>query len=73
MSGYQGGLKKTKEQVDKELYNVGEYSKNQRTQKAGKWKVVKGDELNKRITGHTKIPFYWDEAIFEISGNGNFG
>ncbi len=63
VSGYQGGLK-TKEQVDKELYNVGgSILKIKRTQ-AGKWKVVKGDKLNKRITGHTKIPFYWDEAIF---------
>ncbi len=54
--------KKSKKQVEKEMYNVG--GSILRVKKEdGKWQVVKNDPLNRRITGMTDIPFNWSEPI----------
>ena len=53
---------RTKEQVDKELYNVGG-SIVRIKEEEGRWKVVKNDPLNRRITGSTPIPLNWDDPI----------
>ncbi|MCP4443536.1 MAG: DUF839 domain-containing protein [Aureispira sp.] len=54
--------KKTKEQVEKEMYAVGGsiiHIKNNN----GTWELVQDNELNRRITAKTMIPFDWDEPI----------
>ncbi len=69
VSGYIGG-KKTKEQIDKEMYNVGGsllYLKKENNQ----WIVDKTSNYNRRINAHTKIPFNWHEPIKgETTANG---
>ena len=64
VSGFIGSdmAKKTKKQVEKEMYNVGG-SIIRVQNKEGKWHVVKDDPLNRRITGKTDIPFNWPEPI----------
>lgn len=64
ISGFLGEdrSKKTKEQVEKEMYSVGGsiiHIKNNN----GKWELVQDNELNRRITAKTMIPFDWDEPI----------
>lgn len=54
---------RTVDQVNKEMYNVG--GSIVRIQKVnGKWKPILNDPRNRRITGHTKIKFNWDEPIY---------
>lgn len=53
---------RTKEQVDKEMYNVGGSILRIR-QEEGKWKVIEDDPHNKRITGATPIKLNWDSPI----------
>ncbi|MEO0731667.1 MAG: alkaline phosphatase PhoX [Bacteroidota bacterium] len=53
---------RTKEQVDKEMYNVGGSIVRVR-QQAGKWHLVPNDPQNRRITGHTPIALNWDTPI----------
>lgn len=57
---------RTKEQVDKEMYNVGGSIVRIREEN-GKWSVVKNDPHNRRISGHTPIKFNWDQPIKEKS------
>lgn len=54
---------KSKEQVEKEMYNVGGSILRVKKSKSGKWKIIENDPLNKRITGLTEIPFNWDQPI----------
>ena len=54
---------KSKEQVEKEMYNVGGSILRIRRNTEGKWELVKEDPLNKRIHGMTEIPFNWDHPI----------
>ena len=61
VSGYKGG-DKTKDQVDKEQYALG--GSIVKIKKEGDhWKLKYGDDLNRRITAKTPIPFHWDEPI----------
>ena len=53
---------KTKEQVDKEMYNVGG-SIVRIKEENGIWKIVKNDPYNRRITAKTPIKINWDTAI----------
>lgn len=54
--------KKTKKQVEKEMYNVGgSFIRVKKIE--GKWTVFKNDPYNRRITGLTDIPFNWSEPI----------
>ena len=54
--------KKSKKQVEKEMYNVGgSFVRIKKVE--GKWEMVKNDPNNRRITGLTDIPFNWDEPI----------
>lgn len=53
---------RTKEQVDKEMYNVGG-SIVRIKEENGVWNVVKNDPHNKRVTGHTPIKLNWDTPI----------
>ncbi len=63
VSNYVGGDEKTKEQVQKEQYNVGGSILRIKKTKSGKWEVQKNDPLNRRVTGQTKIPFNWPHPI----------
>ncbi len=63
VSAFVGGVEKTKEQVEKEQYNVGGSFIHIRKKKNGKWEMVKDSAHNRRISGHTPIPFNWDEPI----------
>lgn len=60
VSGFNGG-EKSKEQVDAELYSLGG-SIVEIKKENGEWNLVKG-EKNRRITGHTTIPFNWPDPI----------
>jgi hypothetical protein len=53
---------KTKEQVDKEMYNVGG-SILRIKEVNGQWKVVENDPYNRRITAKTPIKLNWDSPI----------
>mgnify|MGYP001150220213 FL=1 len=53
---------RTKEQVDKEMYNVGG-SIVRVKEENGKWQVVQNDPLNRRITAQTPIKLNWDTPI----------
>ncbi|QXP58739.1 PhoX family protein [Olleya sp. HaHaR_3_96] len=55
-------LEKTKEQVDKEMYNVGG-SIVRIKQEKGVWSVVKNDPHNRRITAKTPMKINWDTPI----------
>lgn len=66
VSGYNSkdeNAERTKEQVDKEMYEVGGSLIRVRKDKKGKWEVVEGDEHNRRLNGFTKIPFNWPYRI----------
>ena len=65
---------KSKEQVEKEMYNVGGSILRVKKNEKGKWKVVKNDPLNRRVHGRTDIPFNWDEPIYgKTSAMGTLG
>ena len=53
---------RTKEQVDKEMYEVGGSIVRIREEN-GKWSVVQNDPLNRRITAKTPIALNWDHPI----------
>ncbi len=62
VSGWDDGVERTLEQVHEEMNNVG--GSFIKIKKKGKhWKFDNQDTLNKRISGHTKIPFNWDSPI----------
>ncbi len=54
--------KRTKDQVDKEMYNVGG-SIVRIQEENGQWKVVKNDPYNRRITAKTPMSLNWDDPI----------
>ena len=54
--------KRTKAQVDKEMYDVGG-SIVRIKEENGKWHIVKNDPHNRRITGKTPIQLNWDHPI----------
>lgn len=54
--------KRTKQQVDKEMYNVGG-SIVRIKEENGTWSIVKNDPLNRRITAKTPMQLNWDEPI----------
>lgn len=56
------GEKRTREQVDKEMYNVGG-SIVRIKEEGGKWNIVKNDPYNRRITAKTPIQLNWDYPI----------
>ena len=65
VSGFNQGepiQNKTKEQVDKEMYNVGG-SIVRIKEENGVWEVVKNDPHNRRITAQTSIKLNWDMPI----------
>ena len=51
------------EQIKREQYNVGGTFVRIQKNKKGKWKVVKNDPQNRRISGLTEIPFNWEQPI----------
>lgn len=53
---------RTKQQIDKEMYNVGG-SIVRVKQTNGKWEVVKNDPHNRRITATTPIKVNWDRPV----------
>ena len=53
---------RTKEQVDKEMYQVGG-SIVRIKEENGTWNVVENDPLNRRITAKTPMQLNWDEPI----------
>ncbi len=53
---------RTKQQVDKEMYNVGG-SIVRIKEENGKWNIVKNDPLNRRITAKSSIKLNWDSPI----------
>ena len=53
---------RTKEQVDKEMYNVGGSIVRIR-EEDGKWRVVHNDSHNRRITAKTPIKLNWENSI----------
>lgn len=55
--------KKTKEQVDKEMYAVGGSLVRIKKNDQGQWKPVINDPMNRRLTAQTEIPFDWEEPI----------
>lgn len=75
VSGYdkRKGKKKTKEQVQKEMYSLGGSIVRIRKTKANRWKVLQDDPYNRRITAETPIPFNWDSPIAgKMEGIGTF-
>jgi secreted PhoX family phosphatase len=65
---------KTKEQVEKEMYEVGGSILHIKKNKNGKWELVQDDKINKRLNGKTIIPFDWKEPIANSkSAMGTFG
>jgi secreted PhoX family phosphatase len=65
VSGFNQGepiQNKTKEQVDKEMYNVGG-SIVRIKEENGVWEVVKNDPHNRRITAQTSIKLNWDTPV----------
>ncbi|MCH2020887.1 MAG: DUF839 domain-containing protein [Saprospiraceae bacterium] len=54
---------KTKEQVDKEMYTVGGSLIRIKKNNQNEWTIVHNDQLNRRITAKTEIPFDWDSPI----------
>lgn len=55
-------FKRTKQEVDKELYNVGGSLVHIKLV-GDSWKVIHNSKYNRRITGFTEIPFNWPEPI----------
>ena len=64
VSGYTPGLdqSRTKEQVDKEMYDVGG-SIVRIKEENGIWKMVENDPHNRRITAKTPIRLNWDRPV----------
>jgi secreted PhoX family phosphatase len=54
---------KTKDQVDKEMYDVGGSILHIKKNDKGVWEVVKDDKYNRRLNGFTMIPFDWNEPV----------
>ncbi len=54
---------KTKEQVEKEMYEVGGSIVRIRQNDKGDWELVEDEKYNRRLNGFTMIPFDWDEPI----------
>jgi hypothetical protein len=54
---------KTKEQVDKEMYEVGGSILHIRKNSKGVWELVKNSDKNRRLNGFTMIPFEWPHTI----------
>jgi secreted PhoX family phosphatase len=63
VSKFDGSADKTKEQVEKEQYNVGGSFIHIRKKKNGRWEVIENAPHNRRISGQTPIPFNWEEPI----------
>lgn len=63
VSAFDGSAEKTKEQVEKEQYNVGGSFIHIRKKKNGKWEMIENAPHNRRISGRTPIPFNWEEPI----------
>lgn len=63
VSGYTGKGERTREQVDKEMYEVGGSIIRIRKEASGKWNIVQNDPANRRITAKTKIPFHYPKPI----------
>lgn len=61
VSGYEEGMDRTADQVDKERYSVGGTIMKVKKQD-GKWMVVE-DEVNRRITGESPMELVWNEQI----------
>lgn len=59
--------KKTKEQVDKEMYAVGGSLVRIKKNDQGQWKPIINDPMNRRLTAKTEIPFDWEEPILGAS------
>lgn len=57
------GKKKTKEQVEKEMYSVGGSLVRIKKNEKNKWEFVPNDSHNRRLTAKTEIPFDWHEPI----------
>jgi secreted PhoX family phosphatase len=57
VSGFDGSSDKTKEQAEKEMYNVGGSIVHIKKNAKGRWDFVKESQYNRRITGLTDIPF----------------
>ena len=56
--GEMSAEKKSKSQIDLEMYNMGgSITEIKRENKASPWKIVYDSDFNRRITGKTKIPF----------------
>jgi secreted PhoX family phosphatase len=64
VSGFdrRGDIEKTKAQADKELYDVGGSIVKIKKQE-GKWVVDFNHAQNRRVNGHSNIPFNWDQPI----------
>jgi len=54
---------KSKEQVDEEMYHVGGSIVRIQQGEDGQWVLVEGAPENRRVNGHSMIPFNWPEAI----------
>lgn len=65
VSGFTGTdrKKKTKEQVEKEMYSVGGSLIRIKKNNEGQWNPVLNDPRNRRLTAKTEIPFDWHEPI----------
>jgi secreted PhoX family phosphatase len=55
--------KKTKKDVEKEMYCVGGSLVRIKKNDQYKWEVIHNDKHNRRLTGKTEIPFDWHEPI----------
>lgn len=65
--------KKTKEQVEKEMYSVGGSLVRIQKNSEGQWNPVLSDPRNRRLTAQTEIPFDWPEPILgKTSAIGTF-
>jgi secreted PhoX family phosphatase len=74
VSGYTKGVSRTKEQVDKEMYDCGGSIVEIKRNTTGQWEFVKDSKFNRRITAKTKIPFAADVKVAGSSfGTGTFG
>ncbi len=64
-SGFNGEdhTQKTKEQVDKEMYDVGGSIVRMKKGRDGKWRLAYNDAHNRRLNGHSRIPFAWPHKI----------
>lgn len=64
VSGWNGTDEHTREQVNKEQYEVGgSIVRIRRNAQSGDWEVVKNDPHNRRLTAKTPIPMRWHEPI----------